>query len=262
MKKIILLLFIASMAFAGVPSNLTNLEVLGATKSLYGRNTVGSPKQLIGVNSSDQIKIDNGAIGVVFGGIVTLNGAVNLGSTIAVDEINEATSAHGVIIDGVLAKDGGLVLSGDLSVSTSVLFVDADASRVGIGDGVPSNPLHVQGPGVASTLTTSIDEAVFRVEGANPPVSIYFGYDTNDSPYIQAGNHSTKADKILQLNKYGGAVTFGGTTSILAGAIIGIDSYTLTPTNVTPSAAEGICFFHDIDNVQRCFGGGSWHDIW
>jgi len=52
----------------------TNLDVLGESKSLYGRITSGASRQLIGTNSSDLISIDEGGVGVAMSGDVTIAG--------------------------------------------------------------------------------------------------------------------------------------------------------------------------------------------
>ena len=72
MSKFKILVFLCALMLVNVSSAVstrdTNLDVLGESKSLYGRITSGAPKQLIGTNSSDLISIDEGGVGVAFSG--------------------------------------------------------------------------------------------------------------------------------------------------------------------------------------------------
>ena len=70
---------------------------------------------------------------------------VSSGDVITTNTINETTAASGVTIDSLLVKDGGItgttgVFSGNLTVDTNTLFVDAASNRVGIGTSSPATP--------------------------------------------------------------------------------------------------------------------------
>jgi len=64
----ILVFAFATSGVYGLSSRDTNLDILGRAKSLYGKITSGLTKQLIGTNTSDQVSIDEDALGTVFGG--------------------------------------------------------------------------------------------------------------------------------------------------------------------------------------------------
>jgi len=70
--SLLLSLSLSSVCFA-VSTADTNLDVLDNGKSLYGEKVNGQGKQLIGINGSDVIKIDDDGVGVQFDGSTTFS---------------------------------------------------------------------------------------------------------------------------------------------------------------------------------------------
>ena len=65
--SLLLSLSLSSVCFA-VSTEDTNLDVLDNGKSLYGEKVNGQGKQLIGINGSDAVVVDESGLGVQFGG--------------------------------------------------------------------------------------------------------------------------------------------------------------------------------------------------
>ena len=92
---------------------------------------------------------DNVVIGgttAAAGSFTTVNASGNITSSgqVITNTINEQTATSGVTVDGVLLKDGGATLTGDLVVDTNTLYVDTTNNRVGIQTSTPSTPLDVR----------------------------------------------------------------------------------------------------------------------
>ena len=111
---------------------------------------------------------------------------VSSGDVITTNTINETTAASGVTIDSLLVKDGGItgttgVFSGNLTVDTNTLFVNAASNRVGIGTSSPATPLEVVGvirsSGTSPTISVldtnaGTDEKEWHIKSTNGPLDI------------------------------------------------------------------------------------------
>ena len=71
LAKSLSILIILGVVFAVVPSDKTNLPVLGAAKSLYGQDSNNNGIQLVGTTSGGKVIIDSGAKGIIFSGSST-----------------------------------------------------------------------------------------------------------------------------------------------------------------------------------------------
>ena len=111
---------------------------------------------------------------------------VSSGDVITTNTINETTAASGVTIDSLLVKDGGItgttgVFSGNLTVDTNTLFVNAASNRVGIGTSSPATQLEVVGvirsSGTSPTISVldtnaGTDEKEWHIKSTNGPLDI------------------------------------------------------------------------------------------
>lgn len=86
-------LLILSINTLAVTSIDTNMEIMGNDKNLYGYNTTRIPKQLIGVNGSNVVSIDEGALGVLFGGTLTSTGTLTSSGTTAIGTFLKFTNS-------------------------------------------------------------------------------------------------------------------------------------------------------------------------
>lgn len=97
------LVLTAPTAFALSYSD-TDMAVIGNGKGIYGYNASGVPKQLIGINSSNAVVINSGALALRISGLVTLSGAsTTMTSAISqsptLNIINTNADAYGSYID-------------------------------------------------------------------------------------------------------------------------------------------------------------------
>lgn len=125
----------------------TNMEVMGNDKSLYGHNTSRMPKQLIGVNGSNLVSIDEGALGVLFGGALTSTGAFTASGTTGVGtflKFSNATTCspsaetaatvtpvgtRQIIAGAAAISTVNVVASTNISTGTIVIFKTNDSSK-------------------------------------------------------------------------------------------------------------------------------------
>lgn len=103
----LLSLSLASSAFA-VTTKQTNLPVVDKGKDVFGLTTAGVAKQLIGVNSSGKVSIDENAAGTVFGGTTSFTGNLILTTANATLQVttSSATVSTGNVNIQVKASDG------------------------------------------------------------------------------------------------------------------------------------------------------------
>jgi hypothetical protein len=138
---------------------------------------------------------------------------VSSGDVITTNTINETTAASGVTIDSLLVKDGGItgttgVFSGNLTVDTNTLFVNAANNRVGIGTSSPSQPLQVVTSGATAagiSVTNTTGNANLFLSTANTGTSTFFFGDTDN---FQSGliQYSHTSDSLI--SRSAGVMTF------------------------------------------------------
>ena len=120
LKKLLLtsigLVLTCSIAL-GVSYTDTNLNILGAGMSLYGEKASGADVQIIGINTSDTISIDTGAVGVAYGGDLTSAGQIYSSD---VQEVSPNTSATtSMTAETVLFYNGSTVGTANIVLPAS-----------------------------------------------------------------------------------------------------------------------------------------------
>ena len=187
-------LFMLGVAFCGVSSELTNFDVLGNGKSVYGFDTNGNGVQLIGVDRNNRVAINSGGKVITINGNINLNGSVTV-STIAIDNILEKTSAHGVSIDEALIKDGRGFFTGGTTGATPNLYLRSNAGVYSGGSGrVALNSLGDGGydAGYVDASGTFRINNIVTVNGAvdlkATAVEVAGGLTANSLLYVQGTN--------------------------------------------------------------------------
>ena len=109
---------------------------------------------------------DIAAVKALDQGVATTDSPSFAGVTATTADINGGTIDGTVIGGSTPAAISGTTgtFSGDLTVDTDALFVDASTNRVGIGTSNPSNPLHVVGEG---TFTRGLELGVDGVDATS-----------------------------------------------------------------------------------------------
>lgn len=126
MKKILTSIMLASFIFAIGGTDLTNVKIVAPNKDLYGLNSSYGLKQLIGINSSGEVAIDEDDAGVHLGstlevdGASTFTGASAFTGKINVNDTTDATSGT----DGSLQTDGGLSVVKKAYIGGAATFAD------------------------------------------------------------------------------------------------------------------------------------------
>jgi hypothetical protein len=141
---------------------------------------------------ADVIDESTGAAGVTVDGVLIKDGGVILAdaAVLEVDTVNEATAAAGVTVDGVLLKDGGAVFADGAAIDIDTIN-EATAAAGVIIDGllIKDERLQPTGAGISSgdagvTLKDNLANAWDFKEGAN---SYLIFATTNDAERITAG---------------------------------------------------------------------------
>ena len=86
-KRLLAITFILCMIATSVFSitnRETNMDIMNNGQSLYGKNTSGVPKQVIGTNTSGLVSIDEDAVGTAFGGTLAPVGDLNAAADVDV----------------------------------------------------------------------------------------------------------------------------------------------------------------------------------
>jgi hypothetical protein len=126
-------------------------------------------------------------------------------STIKVDTIATRTGSGNITASNTIAGtsatlSGTLGVTGDLTVDTNTLVVDASNNRMGVGTATPAQPLHVKGGAVQFENTQNT----------------YLQVNTTDTHFYTAGAHplrfGTNSTERLRILPTGG-LTFNGDTA-------------------------------------------------
>ena len=114
-------------------------------------------------------------------------------------------------------------MSGDLTVDTSSLHVDAANNRVGVGVASPSQKLHVEGAGTQFLLNNSTTNDGLYLKAGSGAVSLQTGGGGHTMNFFTSG---TERLRILS----GGGLTFNGDTAA-ANALDDYEEGTWTPAD-------------------------------
>ena len=125
-------------------------------------------------------------------------------------------SGHNLVVPGNITGQGTTTLTGNLTVDTNTLFVDASNNRVGIGTTSVFEPLRVQADtdtdfSIGSAVVNTALSLKNSTSGANNPVSLALSTESNGEVYLSAVQNSgnTAADfKISQRNGGSRATNF------------------------------------------------------
>ena len=154
---------------------------------------------------------------------------------------------------------GGVNISGELTVDTNTLYVDATNNRVGILTTSPAVPLHV-----------SANNEVVRVgDNTNANNYIAFAYNTGaGSPRAMIGHNSVSGNvavqggtsKGIEFNVNNGTFGSGTAMTLLSTGLLGIGTTAPTHTLTLPSTSTGIALYNTADqttNYERVVGAWS-----
>jgi hypothetical protein len=189
----------------GVDDTGYDVQLFGATSGAYA----------LWDESADELKLVNATISIdgsqVTAGGVSLSGSTN--NTIATVTGADALAGEAnLTFDGsTLAVTGAQTLSGDLTINTSSLFVDASTSDVGIGTATPAsfmtaangNGLVIYNPDgagsthaaelVLATANTSTQAVISFNDGVDTSPNGSILYDLNGTGfYFKAGSNTTR----------------------------------------------------------------------
>jgi len=144
---------------------------------------------------------DNVVIGgttAAAGSFTTVGATGNITSQgqVITDTINEQTATSGVTVDGVLLKDGGATLTGDLTVDTDTLYVDSTNNRVGIGTSSPAALLHLESAEPVIRIKDSDGAVYHQIFGNTSDLYIDADRGNNASSNIIFRNDATEAMRI------------------------------------------------------------------
>lgn len=144
---------------------VTNVKANDGTAAVSIADTTGQTTITDAVLTTADINagtIDNTTIGATTASTgafttITSSGNTTVSGSLVTDTIAEETATAGVTVDGVLLKDGGATLTGDLTVDTDTLYVDTANDRVGINVAAPSVPLEVDVTGASDVIKFTRD---------------------------------------------------------------------------------------------------------
>jgi len=111
----LLLVVLGSSLFAASTSD-TNLDVMDNNKYLFGEKVNGADVSLIGVNTSDTITIDSGAVGVALSGTLSAAGDMSADADFVIEDIFE--------LDPKASVDTSATTNATLTLTGSNCFID------------------------------------------------------------------------------------------------------------------------------------------
>jgi len=283
---------------ANITSNLPNEVVTSNYTNAVRLNNTVLVDSILEDTSTHGVSLDTGVLvkddaitagGTITGGTftdgtATLTGGDITGLTSAVvDNVtingDDITSSGTLTLEGTVTVAGGAVggittadISDSLAVGTNDLVVNTAKNVVGIGlaDGsaflssTSWTGLNVQAGTVAEMGANGASGARLVLADTNATsgqrgFSIFT--DTGVTILGKEADALSSLTAMLTFTHATNAAAFAGGVTLTSSIDIGT-FLNLTPTNTTPSATEGNCFFHDTDNVVRCYGGAAWNDLW
>lgn len=130
--------------------------------------------------------------------------AVHSSAKITVDDIHESTSAHGVVIDGVTLKDGGITLGGDISFGDTNKAVFGASSDLKIFHGTEDiNGVDIEGSYIIENGTGNL-----IMQGSN--LEIRSTTDELYAQFVQDGVSKLYCDNSQKLSTKGDGVLITG----------------------------------------------------
>ena len=117
---------LATLASVDINGGAIDNAVIGGTTpaSITGTNVRANTKLVV-----ETVEAFSDGNDITFSDPAVFNEGISLpaGQTLALDDIGEATAGHGVEIDGVTLKDGGIAASGTVDLTGATLTLDDDA---------------------------------------------------------------------------------------------------------------------------------------
>tara|TARA_R100000426_G_scaffold21920_2_gene18859 strand:+ start:12305 stop:13699 length:1395 start_codon:yes stop_codon:yes gene_type:complete len=127
--------------------------------------------------------------------------AVHSSAKITVDDIHESTSAHGVVIDGVTLKDGGITLGGDISFGDTNKAVFGASSDLKIFHGTEDiNGVDIEGSYIIENGTGNLIMQGSNLEIRSTTDELYAQFVQDGVSKLYCNNDqklSTKSDGVL-----------------------------------------------------------------
>ena len=147
----------------------------GSGTSFTLDNTVGNPQEIeVFVNN---VRQEPGVAYTVSGTALTMTGSIATTDDFYVVFQGKAIQTATHPSDRALTATDG-TFTGDLTVDTNTLHVDATNNRVGMGTTSPSTPLEVSGTGTVARVTSS-DANVYLGLGNSVNQGGYVGYESS-----------------------------------------------------------------------------------
>ena len=170
------LCLLASISYAKVSSQDTNLNVIAPGKALYGKTYAGAGVRLIEVDSSGYVEIDKGAVGTSFSGNLTIDGGLIVDDFIELDpattiDTSATTDATLTPVGSYQIIDTHLdgatctvnqVTTANIAIGTVVIFNTAAAARDVVF--IETGNLDLGG---TRTLSDPVDVLMIQKTGAN-----------------------------------------------------------------------------------------------
>ena len=234
MNKIVnfflLFILLADLAFA-VSTSQTNLPVVDSQKDIYGKNYSGVEKQLVGINSSGYVSIDESGVGVDFGGAFvgsetfsgdnTLTGDNTFSSSTTAKPITtmKNTSTDATSVELRLQKDSSSPGNGDDLGRITAYTDNSSASAVEACE-ILFEVDDVATGSVDSTVKISVRQANTKINIVDiGSTAIRINEDSKDIDFIIESDTQDPAFKVD-----GGT----GETDIASLNVIDIDAHTLS----------------------------------
>ena len=192
-------------------------------KVLGNLEVVGTTTQT-GDIATDTISEETAAAGVTVDGVLNKDGGIVLadGATIEADIVNEATAAAGVTVDGVVIKDGGAVFADGAAIDVDTIN-EATAANGVVIDGVTLKDGSVQATSIGFFTTLLASTGItLQADASNGPGFSILKANSGDTA-LDTGD----AETAITLGIPGGAFILG-THYIIGTEIAGTDSTTVT----------------------------------
>lgn len=213
------------------------------------------------------IKRSTGNVGI---GTTTPSSALEIKQSTSNNSIRLGTIALGnynmVSLNGTNAEGQFIGIAGGASADTSLYLQSGNAGNiifrsgdgivynermrilengnVGIGTTTPVSKMHVIGGNLVATSISDVAiKSSFRVDTANPAISLTIGYDGSDNVFMQSVNSQTNSIEPLLINPYGGNVGIGTTSPTSKLQVVGLPSYADNTTALAGGLTVG-AFYH------------------
>ena len=213
----------ATLAAGVTASSLTSVGTLGSltvTNPITGSVTGSSGSTTGNAATATTLQTARNINGVSF------NGSADITVTAAAGTLSGSTLASGVTASSLTSVGTltSLGVSGNLTVDTNTLFVDATNNRVGVGTASPSHDLHV----IGST------NGRIQVEGSSGFGMVFVQASSGQSAQLQLNSNGGSGKRYLIGSNASGSLVFSDETAATERARI--DTSGNLGLGVTPSA--------------------------